>query len=263
MIQNTILFRLAWFYFALVSVHLVFLRPYWQLMPGENSRIFSAILCLTAFTSAIVVAERCKFRAKWFEIFLSLIFSVLAFASAYFSMTPVSSMARAFVLICCCVGGFWCSRILLNTPSRQKAFAWLCSASLAVFLGLCLAGYLIAGDIVFFFGEGPHAMLSRMYLLTFGPVALITFGKALPILTGVLLLVLAYIVSYLGAFSGVEMGVLMPVAMAFAAMFVLAFRARAGIALFGLLLVISAVTSHYITNVSTESYSSKQYQLYR
>ncbi len=264
MIKSSILFRLAWFYFALVSVHLVFLRPYWQVIPGENSRIFSAVLCLTAFTSAIVVAERGKFRAKWREISISLILSALAFTSAYFSVTPVSSMARSFVLVCCCVGGFWCSRILLNTVSRQKAFAWLCSAALAGFLAVCLLGYALGGNITFFFGENPHALLSRMYLLAFGPVALITLRKVVPCITGALLLILAYIVSHLGSSpSVVEMGALMPIAMAFVATFVLVLRARSRVALLCLLFVVAVIASHYISNIPTKDHWSKERHYYR
>lgn len=264
MIKSSILFKLAWLYFALVSVHLVFLIPYWQVIPGENSRVFSAILCLIAFTSAIVVAERGKFRATWFEISFSLILSALAFTSAYFSITPVSSVARSFVLVCCCVGGFWCSRILLNTASRQKAFAWLCSASLAVFLAVCLLGYAIGGNLTFFFGENLHGMLSRMYLLAFGPVALITLGKAVPCLIGSSLLIVAYIVSHLAAsFSGVEMAALMPIAMAFVGVFVLAICARSRLVLFGLLFIVAAMASHYISNISTKEHWRQQYQSYR
>jgi hypothetical protein len=233
-------------------------------MPGENAKVFSGVLCLIAFTSATLVAERGKFRATWFEILISFILSVLAFISAYLSVTPVSSMARSFVLVACCVGGFWCSRILLNTVSRQKAFAWVCSAAIAVFLVVCLLGYSLSGNITFFFGENHHAMLSRMYLLAFGPVALITFAKVVPCIAGALLLILVYIVSHLGASSsGIEMAALMPIAMAFVATLALTMRTRSRVALLGFLFVAAAIASNYVSNIPDKYHWSQERQYYR
>jgi O-antigen ligase len=118
-----------------------------------------------------------------------------------------ASFLRALSLLVPCLAGFWCSRLLLTTPARQKLFLWFCSVLLGLFLAFCISGYLIFGDVHYYFDEARHPQVNTGMLLLFAPLALI-LPKQFPQRTiGLLLMALLLVFLF---FSGLRTAVLMP-----------------------------------------------------
>ena len=84
---------------------------------------------------------------------ISAALAVIAGVSAGFSITPLSSSFRVFVFLASGLGGFWCARILLQTPENQRRFIWLCLWLLGALLVLSFLGYFITAYIETFTGR--------------------------------------------------------------------------------------------------------------
>jgi len=115
------------------------------------------------------------------------------------------------------LGGFWCARILLNTPSRQIMFTWFSLILLTVILLLGILGHILSGDVHYLLDSNEHPVVSRIMILSFAPLTFVLRGRRPMKTVGVLLLCL----SYAGLFiSTLRSAVLMPLALGVIAFFV-------------------------------------------
>jgi hypothetical protein len=186
--------KIVWIFFAATSCQLAFLQPYVVLVAGERTNLFSGVLCFLTLILAVVFRKKGTIRLKSPEFLISLALLTLATVSASFSLTPFSSACRVFALLSSGLGGFWCARLLLNTPANQRLFEKLCLVLLAGMIGLCLTGYLLAGKIDFLLNINRHPLTNTMILLSFAPLALLP-GLSRPLKwLAILLLCLGYTV---------------------------------------------------------------------
>ena len=109
------------------------------------------------------------------------------------SINPLSAFYRVFILLASALGGFWCARILLNTPENQRRFQWLCLFLLGGVVLLSLAGFCLSGKIHYYFFDGSnHPLTNLIILLSFAPLALLGQKSRPLVLLGIILLILSY-----------------------------------------------------------------------
>ena len=134
--------------------------------------------------------------------YISLVLVILCTASSLTSATQWSSSLRGFVLLASGLGGFWCSRIILNNTTAQKAFAYMCVGLLVSVLALSCWAFFTKGDVGDFLYSNPHPLVNMIFLLSFAPLSLVAMRKPFfTALVAVLLLGFAYAVLY---FCGVS-----------------------------------------------------------
>jgi hypothetical protein len=185
--------KIIWIFFAATSCQLALQRPSFLLVAGERSNLFSGLLCFLTLIVAVVLGRGDAIRLKSPEFLISITLAVVAGVSACFSLTPLSSAFRVFVLLASGLGGFWCARILLQSPKNQYRLQWLCLALLAAMVFLSLLGYLTAGYIDRFLPYHSHSLTNVILLLSFAPLALLG-QKSRPLMWwGIILLGLSYI----------------------------------------------------------------------
>ncbi len=185
--------KIIWFFFIVTSCQLVFLEPSFKLVEGERTNLFSGLLCSITLIAAVVLSKKGTVNLKSPEFLISMVLLVLAGASTFFSLTPVSSAYRVFVLLASGLGGFWCARILLNTPKNQERFQWLGLFLLTSMVVLSLLGYLVAGDIARFLPSHTAPLTNVMLLLSFAALALLSQTSRSWKTAGVILLCLGYV----------------------------------------------------------------------
>lgn len=187
--------KIVWFFFAGTACQLAFQQPSIILLPGERTNLFSGLSCLLALVVVLIFSRRDAIRFRSPEVLVSAALLLIAAISGLSSLTPMSSCLRLAVLLASGLGGFWCARLLLNTPKNQQRFLWLCLFLLTVVLVLSLVGYLRGGVIHHFFTKGSnHPLTNLIFLLSFGPLTLLG-QKSRPLkVLGVILLGLSYIV---------------------------------------------------------------------
>ena len=164
-------------------------------MPGEHSNLFSGLLCFLTLAVALIFAGRgaIKFRSPEFLISMALV--VIGSGQRPHSLTPLSSSYRVAVLLASGLGGFWCARLLLNTPENQRRFQWLCLFLLGGVVFLSLAGFCLSGKIQYYFFDGSnHPLTNVIFLLSFAPLTLLSRKSRPLVLLGVVLLTLSYVV---------------------------------------------------------------------
>ncbi len=163
--------KVLWFCFAATCCQLVFLQPSVVLVPGERANLFAGLLCAVNLATVLLLGKKEGVRLRSPEVVISLILALLAGVSAAYSLTPLSSAFRVFVLLASGLGGFWCARILLATPASQWRFQRLCLALLAGLVLLSLAGYFSGGTITRWVRSDPHPLDNNILLLSFAPLA--------------------------------------------------------------------------------------------
>ncbi len=187
--------KITWLFFGATSLQLAFLQPYIILAPGEHSNLFSALLCCLSLSVALVSMGRGALRFRSPEFLVSVVLVALGVASALNSLPLRSPSFRVAVLLASGLGGFWCARILLQTPENQRRFQWLCLVLLGGVLVLSLTGYLLRGEIQpLFFAGSNHPLTNLIFLLTFAPLTLLREKSRPLVLLGVTLLILSYAV---------------------------------------------------------------------
>jgi hypothetical protein len=185
--------KIIWIFFAATSCQLAFQHPSFLLVAGERSNLFSGLLCFLTLIVAVVWGRRGAINLKSPEFLISAALAVVAGVSGLFSLTPLSSSLRVFVLLASGLGGFWCARILLQTSDNQRRFTWLCLWILGGLLALSFLGYFKTGYIEHFMVDRSHPVTNVILLLSFAPLALLG-QKSRPLMVwGLILLGLSYI----------------------------------------------------------------------
>ncbi len=253
--------RVAWLIFCLICLHLAFLWPYYIIFPGQRANLFSGTLCAIALCAALTVALKRSVRTSSAEVLISIGLLGLAAMSAWANSGSEDAMWRVFILMASGLGGFWCARILLNSPFRQRVFAWLCLGCLVGIGALSLWHYPETGTVDYFLYSRSHPLIQMLILFSAGPIALLSRGKPVQSLLGVVVLVGMYVCLYLIGVDDTRSAVLIPLAVLALLAVLASFGSRLVVAAFVLLLVLSAVTAHYASNLSHRELG--QYQEYR
>ena len=238
--------RVVWLIFCLTSVQLAFLQPNIVLIPGERAKVFSGLLCAVSGVAAWLLVKKSSRFVKSPELITSIVLLVLVALSGVFSLTPLSSSLRGFVVLASGLGGFWCARILIDTEARQVSFAWLCTVMMGVIVVLSLVGYVLSGQIEYFLDSNPHPLADRMMLLAFAPLTFVFWGPRTVRVAAVIVLVLSYGVFYL---SNLRSAMLIPLALALLAVLFGTIRLKYFIALFVPLLIIIVFFFHQLPKV--------------
>jgi hypothetical protein len=184
--------KIIWLCFAATSAQLAFLQPYLILVPGERTNLFSGLLCLLTLLVAVIFGRKDAIKVKSPELLVSAALLGLAAISGLLNGFPAS--CRVFVLLASGLGGFWCARLLLNTPASQRLFAWLGLGLLAGVILLSLTGYYVSGHIQYFLPAHGHAITNIIILLSFAPLALLYRQTRLLTALGIALLCAGYAV---------------------------------------------------------------------
>ena len=251
----------VWLVFCLICLHLAFLWPYHIIFPGQRTNLFSGTLCAVALCAALTVALKRSVLTSPTEILISVGLPGLAVLSAWGNAGSEDAVWRLFILMASGLGGFWSARILLNTPFRQQVFAWLCLGCLVAVSALSLRDYLESGAVDYFLYSRSHPLIQMLFLLSAGPIALLSRRHSLQSLLGVLVLVGMYVTLYLIGVDDTRSAVLIPMAILALFAIMASFGSRLVPAAFVLLLVVSCVTAHYSSTLTNRGLG--QYQEYR
>lgn len=256
----------AWLLFCCVCVQMALSPWHFGVIPGEKVNLFFGMLASAALLAALLCVRKDRPRVGLLEALISLTLLTLGVASGLHSSIPLSSSARAFVLVATGLGGFWCARILVTTQSRQRGCVWLGAGILTGLVILAILGQLLFGatnGLVSMVYNGPHPLAHMVFLLLFAPLALIGTRKVLPVVFGVLLVVLSIIVLYLcGTFGGTASTVLIIPFMALVVVFAARSNRAVGLSLV-LLILASALGAYFVSYVSRDAFASPTYQVYR
>lgn len=186
--------KIIWIFFAATSCQLAFQHPSILLVAGERSNLFSGLLAFLTLMVAVVFDRRGAIKCKSPEFLISAFLALAAGVSVLFSFTPLSSFFRVFVLLATGLGGFWCARILLQTPENQRRFIWLCLGILGGLLILSFLGYFRTGYIEHFIIDRSHPLTNVILLLSFAPLALMSQKSRPLIVLSIILLGLSYVI---------------------------------------------------------------------
>jgi hypothetical protein len=182
-----------WVLFAATCCQLAFQHPSIKLVVGERTNLLSGLLCFFTLAAAVVCGRRSAINFKSPEFRTSAALALLAGFSGLVSLTPLSSSFRVFVLLASGLGGFWCARILLQTPENQRRFTQLCLWILAGLLFLSFLGYFISGYIEHFIVDRSHPLTNVILLLSFAPLTLLGQKSRSSKVLGLILLSLSYV----------------------------------------------------------------------
>jgi O-antigen ligase len=186
--------KVVWGLFAATCIQLTFLKPYFTLVPGHRTNLFSALLCFLSLAAALSLRKKDAANFKSPEFLISLALVALAGLSPIFSLAPLPSSFRVFALVASAAGGFWCARILLATPENQRLFVRLSLLLLAGLICISISGYFVSGDIDFFFHAGnTHPHQDMIFLLSFAPLTLLWDRSPRWRRLGIILLALSYV----------------------------------------------------------------------
>jgi len=249
--------KVIWIFFAATSIQLTFLCPYVILVRGERTNLFSGLLCFLTLAVAVILGGRRAIKLKAPEFLISAALVILGFISSFHSLPPLPAFYRVATLLASGLGGFWCARILLNTPENQGRFLWLALFLLAGVVLLSLAGFLLTGKIEYFLNNShPHPLTNVIFLLSFAPLALL--GRKSPRLKwlGLILLGLSYIVLCLSQRLSV---IFIPVGLGLFGVLFGALRWKHLVAALLVIALIIGLSSHYILWFKL----SKEYPHYR
>jgi hypothetical protein len=259
---TTLAEKIVWILFCITCYQTVLLKSFVTVATGLKTDVYSSILCAVTLAACLITARKEAVRASLWEILVSLALLGLAAASGLKSSVPWSSSIWAFSMAAYCLGGFWCARILLATRFRQVFFVWACSSLLTILLGLSLWGYYFHG-VSQYFVDDLHQLVNLVLILSFAPLTLMMDRRLIVKVMAGMTILAAYIALYVCGIGGVELGVLIPVAMLAPAFFISMARGGQRYALLFVLLIVVAVTAHYVTRISSENFAGESYQAER
>jgi O-antigen ligase len=248
--------KITWGVFALTSMQLAFLQPQIALVHGARTNLFAGILCCIALAVAVSFAPKDAIKVKSPAFIISGVLAGLALISGLCSITPLLSSFRVFVLLASGLGGFWCARILLQTPEDQRIFKYFCLFLLSVVLLIGLIGLLSKHEPYFYFDPNMHPFLNIIILLTFAPLALLDEISSPLWWLSLLLLDFCFIISSLG---GELTGQIFSLGILLMAIFLKV--ANFGI-LLGVLLIISLFLVLFVEHISANKYSKGSESIY-
>jgi hypothetical protein len=257
----------AWILFCATSVHLAFLQPYIVIIPGERGKVLSGLFCAISLIAATAFAGRRSSRIKAVPVAISGALVVLVILSGLFSQTPALSSVRGFAAVTAALGGFWCARLLLYSPVRQKYYLWLSVGMLSGIFVLAFVGNVTTGLIFPLLDSHWHPVANRIILFSFAPLALLYMKPVGMKAVAIVLLSLSYVILLLGGkTSGMESAVFIPVGMLLLAVFVWELRStnklRLSIALM-VLLAMSMTLGNHISHRPSQVAKGHQSVAYR
>lgn len=258
-----ILDTFVWLLFCGVSLQLGFLQPFVILVPGERTNLFSGILCAGALVAALLVARRRGVKVTGLELLISLGLVALGLASAGLNSPPWGSTYRVLVLLSSGLGGFWCARILLNSEDRVNVFAWLCTGLLLAQATLGLWGYHLSGQVERFIYTNPHPVIGMMFLLIFGPLFLMAARQTLFVYLGAAVLAVTYATLFAAGVQVVSSGMLVPLALVIVIAVLQRWGSSQTVRLLVIVMVVTALSTYFVSHLSPKSFSSPLYQAYR
>ncbi len=214
--NRTYIHYLACVLFVLTCAQLTFLSPYVVVVENERANVFSGLLCALTVLVVVLSTPKNSIRLRRPEIIVTLILIILAAASAATSSTPASSGWRAFTIMSSAIGGYWSSRLLLQSVKLRMAFAYLCLALMICTIFLFFLGLFLHREGYRFFDVGYHAISSRIVVMSFAPLAMIASCRALQrnLAIGVLILGYLTLVALL-VWCGVSTGPVIPILLLF------------------------------------------------
>lgn len=255
--------KVAWLLFCGTCIQLAFLQPSVLLVPGERTNLFSGLLCAATVLGALLVAKKRRAVGTVPELLASVGLLSLGIASAVLNSPPWSSMFRVLVLLASGLGGFWCARILLNSTSRVNAFAWLCTGILLAQALAALWGYHLYGQIERFIYTNPHPVIGMMFVLSFGPLALICSRNRLVVAAGILTAAVTYLALFAAGVQVVSSGMLIPLVLVIFVALLQRWGSRQAAGLLILVMVIAGFSTYFVSYLSPKNYSNPFYQAYR
>ncbi len=198
--------------FIVTSFQAAFLTPYVIVVHGERANLFTGLLCAISLIAAFIARDK---NGKFFtngEIAVAAMLTILIAVSGWLSITPRVSLFRGLVVVSSGLGGFVCARILLRTTDRKFLFAWFCTILVCGILLVSLIGRAFLADNVFhLLDANPHPLASRLFILFFGPLALLLSGQPGSVAIFLILLLGSYVFFYL---SHLRSGYIIPILLA-------------------------------------------------
>ncbi len=200
--------KIAWSLFCLTCLNAAFVFPSFAVIEGDRAKMLTALFCLASLIASISFVKRAPGTGTSLEAIVSAILTCLVLISCSLSATPEASMLRGFSVVASGLGGFWCSRFLINSPQKRQFFTWFCAVVLSLIIILSFGGYFFYGTIEHFLDVNVHPLSNRMLLLAFAPLALILGKVKRNMIIGGSVLCLGYAVCFL---SDLRSAVLIPV----------------------------------------------------
>jgi hypothetical protein len=253
----------VWLLFCATCVQVGFQQPSLLLVPGERTNLFSGLLCGITLFGALLVAKKRGARVTRPELLASLGLLTLGLVSGALNSPPLGASYRAVVLLASGLGGFWSARILLNSQSRVDWLVRLSAAILAGQILLSLSGYHSAGRVDAFIYGNPHPVIGTLFLLAFAPMAMITARKRLMTVVGLLLLSLTYVTLFAAGLQVVTSGVLIPLILVIVIPVVERWGSKRAGALLTLVIVITGLSTYFVSHLSPKQFHHPAYQAYR
>ena len=245
--------RLAWLLFLATSVHLGFLQPMLEIIPGEPAKVFSGLWCAATLLLLLIFQRSESLTWRSPAVLISLTLLLLVLVGSCLSPERASSLARAFVIMSAGLGGYWSARLLLRTPERQRFFLWFSLGLLVAVMLLCGAGIWATGSIFRFLDVHYHPVGSRLILFSFVPLALACSSSHRKMAAGLVLLGIGYTELLLaGKNLGMGSALVVPPVMGLLAACLRPWSGRHLVLILTLLFLVSVTAGHLLRPIVAE-----------
>ncbi len=249
--------KLTFLLFFFTTFNAAFLQPHVTLIPGIRAKLFTGVLCLASMIAALVFVRGGLKRLVSLEGVISAILLALAAVSCAMSPTPEESLSRGFTVMASSLGGFWCARLLLNTPERRFSFAWYVFFLLAGVLVTCMITFFLRGNVWQLLDHNQHPLICRIVLMSFALLVMVFRKRRWLRISGVVLIALSFAVYSL---SSIRSAMFMPLVIGGALLIVGAVRFRNVFAIIvPSLIIIGAV--YYYTSLQEAKLPGDYYRL--
>ncbi|MCP4575694.1 MAG: O-antigen ligase family protein [Deltaproteobacteria bacterium] len=200
----------VWVIFCATCLQLAFQQPYAILIPGCRANLFSGLLCALCAICVFFYLRESVVWLKRPDTWISLVLVLLVLLNVFFSLDPKTSAIRGVVLVSSGLGGYWCSRLLLNGDSHKTFFQWFTFSLFCLTVGISIVNYGLWGDIS---QKTPwnlnrHVVTDLIILLSFAPITMLLKGSGKQRISGIVVLCLSFLALFL---SGERSAVLIPI----------------------------------------------------